>query len=249
MRKTLLALVGFALCAMPARAQTADEIVGKYFQAVGGLDKIHAVSTLRRTGTFIGGGGFEAAVVQENKRANQVREEFLLQNLTGVNAYDGKTGWKIEPWNGKKDAEPLGEEETKSIVEDADFDGPLVDYQKKGNKVEFKGQEEVEGTNTYKLEVTLRDGTVLQYYIDADYYVPIKIDTRHMIRGAEREYETALGDYKQVAGWYLPFSYETNAKGSADKSRIVYDTIEANVAIDDNRFRVPTAAKKPEAKP
>ncbi|MFZ9018448.1 MAG: hypothetical protein ACO23O_15820, partial [Ilumatobacteraceae bacterium] len=48
------------------------------------------------------GGGFEAVVVTENKRPNMVRQEFQLMGLVGVNSYDGKNGWKIEPWGGKK---------------------------------------------------------------------------------------------------------------------------------------------------
>ena len=43
------------------------------------MDKIQAVRSVRRSGTFIGGGGFEARVVQENRRPNLVREEFTLQ--------------------------------------------------------------------------------------------------------------------------------------------------------------------------
>src|SRR3989441_8501271 len=100
------------------------------------MDRIQAVTTLRRTGKFTGGGGFEAAVLQENKRPNKVREEFSLQGLTGVNAYYGHTGWKIEPWQGKKDAEALSEEEMRQIVEEADFDEHLLNYQQKGDKVE-----------------------------------------------------------------------------------------------------------------
>jgi hypothetical protein len=42
-----------------------------------------------------------------------------------------------------------------------------------------------------------------------------------------------------VNGWFLPFSLETNAKGSQEKSKVVYDKIEANVALDDSRFRIP----------
>ena len=113
MRRVLLMLAGLAVLATSASAQTAEEIVNKYIKTVGGADKIQAVKTLRRSGKFTGGGGFEGAIVEENKRANMVRQEFSLQGLTAVNAYDGKTGWKIEPWEGKKDAEPLGEEEVK----------------------------------------------------------------------------------------------------------------------------------------
>lgn len=146
--------------------------------------------------------------------------------MTGIDAYDGKTGWKIEPWNGKKDPESLGEEEMKSILEDSDFDGPLVNYKQKGNKVEFVGMDQFEGTDTFKLKVTLANGDVYFYYLDTDYYVPIKVDTKRVIRGAEREYETALGDYKEVAAGTCPTrlrptrrAARTSQKSSTIRSR------------------------------
>src|SRR5438477_9297592 len=152
MRRVSLALESIVvICALSLSAQTADDIIAKYVKTIGGIEKINAITTLKRSGKFEGGGGFEAATRQENKRPNMVREEFSLQGLTGVNAYDGKTGWKIEPWQGKKDPEALSEEEMKQIVEDADFDEPLVNYQQKGNKVEFVGMDQVEGIETYKL--------------------------------------------------------------------------------------------------
>jgi len=251
MRRVLLIMAGLALLAAPASAQTAEEIVAKYIKTVGGAEKIQAVKTLRRTGTYNGGGGFEAAILEENKRGKMVRQEFSLQGLTAVNAYDGHTGWKIEPWQGKKDPEPLGEEETKQIVEDSDFDGPLVNYQQKGNKVEFVGMEPVEGTDAFKLKVTLASGDIRYYFMDTDYYVPIKIETKRMIRGAEREYETSLGDYKEVSGWYMPFSVESNVKGSPNRAKVTYDKIEANVPIDDLRFRLPVTntSAQPGTKP
>ncbi len=250
MRRVLLVVAGLAFFATPAAAQTADEIVAKYIKTVGGADKIQAVKTLRRAGKFTGGGGFEAAIQEENKRANMVRQEFSLQGMTQINAYNGKQGWKIEPWQGKKDVEPMGEEEMKQIVEDSDFDGPLVNHQQKGNKIEFVGMEPVEGTDAFKLKVTLANGDIRYYYMDTDYYVPIKIDTKRMIRGAEREYETSLGDYKEVAGWYLPHSVEVNAKGSQNRQKVTYEKIEANLPIDDSRFHIPaTPAKTQPTKP
>lgn len=256
MHSVVLAIIGLVVLTVPVTAQTAasaqttaapksaEEIINKYIKTVGGAEKIQAVKTLRRSGKFTGGGGFEAAIVEENKRGNMVRQEFSLQGMTQINAYDGKQGWKIEPWQGKKDVEPLGEEEMKQIVEDADFDGPLVNYQQKGNKIEFTGMEPVEGTDAYKLKVTLANGDVRYYYMDTDYFVPIKIDLKRMIRGAEREYETTLGDYKEVAGWYLPHSFETGTKGSPNKQKVTYEKIEANIPIDDSRFSVPAAKPK-----
>ena len=62
-----------------------------------------------------------------------------------------------------------------------------------------------------------------------------------MIRGAEREYETSLGDYKEVNGWYIPFSVESNVKGNSNRAEVTYQKIEANVPMDDARFRMPAA--------
>jgi len=161
--------------------------------------------------------------------------------MTGVTAWDGKTGWKIEPWQGKKDAEPLGEEEMKGILEDAVFDGQLIRYKEKGNTVEFAGSEPVEGTDAWKLKVTLKNGDVQYYYMDQDYFVPIKIEFKRMIRGAEQESEASLGDYKSVAGWFLPHAIEQGRKGSPNRSTVVYEKIEANLPMDDGLFRMPAA--------
>jgi photosystem II stability/assembly factor-like uncharacterized protein len=241
MHRALLAIVGLGIFAPPAAAQTADDVVSKYVKSIGGAEKLQAVQTLRRAGKVNMGGGFEAVILRENKRPDMVRQEFSLQGMTAVNAYDGQNGWKIEPWQGKKDAESLGEEEIRAIVEDADFDGPLVDSRQKGNRVEFMGLDPVEGTDALKLKVTLKNGDVRYFYMDTDYYVPIKIETKRLVRGAEREYETTLGDYKQVGGIYLPHSIEINAKGSADKQKLIYDKIEVNVPIEDSRFSRPGA--------
>ncbi len=239
MHKFFLTFAGLLLLSFSAQAQTADEIVAKYVQKIGGIEKLQAIKTMRSTGKFMGGGGFEAVVVNENKRPNLVREEFSLQGLTAIVAYDGKNGWKINPFGGKKDAETLGEEELKQIVEDSDLDGPLVNYAAKGNKVEFEGKEEYEGSDVYKLKVTLANGTVKHYFLDTEYYVPIKIETRQINRGTEFETETVLGDYKEVGGVYFPFSIENGPKGSANRSSVVFEKIEINQALNDGRFMMP----------
>jgi photosystem II stability/assembly factor-like uncharacterized protein len=243
-----LAFLSFVATGAAQSTPTLDDIIAGYFKSVGGMDRVQALQTLRRTGKFIGGGGFEAGYRQENKRPNKVREELTFLGLTGVTAYDGKSGWKIEPWQGKKDPESLGEDELKSIIEDAEFDDPLFDYPTKGNTVELVGTDEIEGTAVYRIRATLKsNGDVRTYYLDADSYVPIRIDVKRTVRGDERDIEISLGDYKPVNGCYLPFALEIGAKGSPQKSTIAFDTIEANVAIDDQRFergvqRPPAAA-------
>ena len=244
MRNAFLAFASALVFAAPLPAQstgtpTADEIIARFVKTVGGAEKIQSIRTLRRVGKFTGDDGFEAAVIVENTRPNKVREEFSIQGMTGVNAYDGANGWKIDPFGGKKDPESLSEEEMRSIVEDSDFDEPLINYQQKGNKVELVGMDQIEGTDVYKLKVTLKSGDTRYYYMDTDSYVPIKYETKRIIRGTPQETETTLGDYKQVGGWYLPFSLETRQKGSSGSQKITFDRIEFNVPIDSTRYNRP----------
>lgn len=242
MRTAFLAIATMTALSSALGAQTkltADDIIARYVKTVGGAEKIQSIKTLRRVGKFTGDDGFEAVVIQESTRPNKVREEFSLQGMTGINAYDGSSGWKINPFGGKKDAESLSEEEMRGILEDSDFDEPLINYREKGNRVELVGMDQVEGTDVYKLKVTLKSGDTRYYYMDTDSYVPIKYETKRIIRGTPQESETTLGDYKQVGGWFLPFSMETRQKGSSGSRKITFDKIEFNVPIDSTRYSRP----------
>lgn len=241
MRKGLLALaIGLALAA-PAGAQTVDEIIAKHVEAVGGLDKIKAVKTVRMTGKITLGPGIEAPVVMELKRPNSLRMDFTVQGMVGSQGYDGAVGWTFMPFQGSKAAQQMAEEELKMAREQADMDGPLVDYKAKGHTVELVGKDKVEGSDAYKLKVTLKDGVVRHMYIDAEHFLQLKDEARRTIRGTEIDTETILGDYKEVGGMMFPHSIDSGQKGAPQRQKIVVEKIELNVPIDDARFKMPEA--------
>jgi len=243
-RILFMLLVGFAaVLPVSAYGQTVDEVIAKHVQARGGLDKLKAAKTIRMTGKMTVGPGLEAPVVVEQKRPNHIRIEFTIQGMTGIMAFDGKGGWTLIPFSGKKDPEAMGEDDLKEAEEQADLDGPFIDYKEKGNKVELVGKEPVEGTDAYKLKATLKDGTVQYSYVDADSYLVIKEESKRTIRGVERETEATLGDYKKVEGLMFPCSIETGAKGDSQKQKITIEKIEINPAIDDSRFKMPEVKK------
>ena len=250
MKRVTLLAASLALGAGRLSAQSADDIIARYLRAVGGAQRIAAVQTLRRIGTFYGGGGFEAAYTQENKRPNRVRSQLTLQGMTLIQAYDGSTGWRVNPFQGKKDAEAMGEDEVKSIVQDAEFDDALFDYKAKGNTVAYLGTDQIEGSQVYKLQLTAADnGDVRTYFIDVDNNVPIKVEIKRTVRGAEQEFEILYGDYKEVNGWYLPFAFEIGPKGGpADqRTKFTWQRIEANPVIADSRFAMPAPGTPVEA--
>lgn len=234
----LTTTAGMVLSLVVARAQTLDEIIGKNIQAHGGLTKLKSVETIRQTGTFTIG-SFRATFVQENKRPNRVREETTIQGMSEVTAYDGKTGWHVSPFSGRKDPELLSEDDLKPLVEDADIDGQLTDYKQKGYQAELVGHDSVEGTDCYKIKLTMQNGDIRYYYLDTDSFLELKIETQRVIRGAIEYRETIYGDYDQVNGFYFPFAFESGEKGDPNRLTSRVDKIQVNVSLQDDLFSMP----------
>jgi outer membrane lipoprotein-sorting protein len=248
-RKLGFGIIAAAVLAPAVWAQTADEIIAKNIQARGGLDKLKSVQTIKATATMAMGPGMEAPGLLIQKRGNLARLEFTVQGLTAVQAYDGKNAWQIMPFTGKKDPELMPADEAKEIEETADVDGPLVDYKSKGHQVELLGKEKVEGTDAYKLKVSLKNGDVLTVYIDADSFLTIKEETKRTVRGTEQVVEQSIGDYKDVNGLIIPFAMESGVKGSQEREKLTISKIELNVPADDSIFKMPAAPAPAPAKP
>jgi hypothetical protein len=223
-------------------AQTAEELVSRNLQAKGGVDKIKAIRSLRATGKTRQG-GFTAEVGALSMAPNLIRQTFTVQGMTQIQAYDGSIGWKISPFEGRKDPERLGEEELRDVVEDANFFGPLVDYQAQGNRIESLGKDTIDGDDVYRLKVTLKNGDIYYYYLDPETFLEVRVEKVQFIRGAVRESVVECGSYKLVAGVYMPFTCEVGSKQNPEgRSKVTYEKIEPNVAVDPAVFRMPAPA-------
>ena len=239
----LLVAVSSSFFCVLAHAQTAEELVNKNTQAKGGIEKIKAIQSLRVTGKYQGGGGFTATISQMNVRPNLVRETLTLQGMTAVQAYDGTTGWQIEPFQGHKDPELMGEDDLRDLVLDADFDGPLIDYKEKGNTIEYLGHDQVDGEDALRLKVTLKNGDIIYYYLDPDTDLEIRKEIQQTIRGAVRTRIVDLGSYKPVAGVMYPYSIAVGSKSSPGTQVYTAQKVEANVTVDHAEFALPASLK------
>jgi len=243
---TLIAPVAFTQDRQSSSpAPSLDELVTKNIEAKGGAQALHALQSLRSTGKMlVNEGKIQLGYVETKKRPLEVRSEATLQGMTIVQAFDGKEGWKISPFQGRKDPERMSADDVKELMEDAEMDGPLVDWKEKGSAVEYLGTEDVDGTQAYKLKVVRKNGDVNFVYLDPDHFLEIRILTQRIQQGAQVEVETDLGDYEKINGVFVPFSIEAGRKGDPDKQKIVIDKAEGNVPVDDKIFQFPTTLPK-----
>lgn len=240
-RESRFFVAALALLALAsgAGAQTLDEILASYLQARGGLDKLKAVQTARLTGRISFAIGMEAPFTLEKKRPNAMRAEFTLEGAKGVQAFDGRTAWTQAP--GERVAERLGAEESGQVEEQADFDGPLVDWKAKGHSLELQGKERLGTREAFRLKLTTKNGNVRTIFLDAATHLEVRIQGKRNFGGEEVVIESSLGDYREVDGLKVPFRIESGPKGVPQRQRIAFDKLELGVAIDDARFRMPAA--------
>ena len=239
----VLALVLTVFLTPPLAAQdaapTAEELIEKNLEAKGGREALAATRSARVNGKM-SMGGMEAPFVYEWKAPDKLRIEFTIQGMTGIQAYDGETGWMVMPFMGKTDAEKMSPEDTAMLKDDADFRGPLFDPESKGYTVAYAGEEDVEGTPTYKLELTKENGEVAHLYLDQEYFLEIKQDSKRTVRGQEVESETAIGDYKEVGGLMMAHSHDvTTSMAPGGGQTMTFESIELNPEIPDERFAMP----------
>jgi hypothetical protein len=237
-----VALVAPAVFGQDKSAPTVDQLVSKNVEAKGGANALRDLQTLRLTGKLlVQQGQIQLAYLQIQKRPDEVRIEASLQGMTQIQAYDGKEGWKVSPFFGRKDPEKMSADDVKALVEDTEIDGPLVDWKAKGSTVEYLGTEDVDGTLAHKLKVVRKNGDVSFVYLDPDHFLEIRVVTQRIRHGAQEEVETDLGDYEKAAGVFVPTSIESGRKGDPDKQRIIIDKVEANVPVDDPIFHFPAS--------
>src|SRR6266478_2552406 len=244
MRHYVVAMMAIFALSPTAPSQTAEELIQKNIEAKGGMEKIKAIKTVRLTGKLDAGGGFTAAVGQENKRPNLVRETFTLQGMTQVQAYDGSTAWEVRPFGGRKDPQLMGDDDVRDLLIDSDLDGPLVDYKEKGNQVEYLGHDIVDGDDALRLKVTLKNGDIIYYYLDPDTLLEIRTERREFIRGAVHDSVADLGSYKPVAGVMYPFSISEGPRSNPGDTVTTIEKIEVNVAFQESDFAVPASLKQ-----
>jgi hypothetical protein len=235
--------------AVPAASQDAQSLIAKNLEARGGAAAMDAIKNLSFQGRTIFPGDFE--VTYKETRARTAggaadRVQFGLQGLDIITAYDGSGGWRVNPLQGRKDAEKMSADEARSLADGALIEGPLLASRSDGSKVTYLGRDDFDGTLAYKVKVAQKDGDEFTYWLDPDTYLEIKVDETRKIRGAEQTTETELGDYEKVAGVYFPMSVESWPQGQSNqRQRTIIASGTANSGVDASYFAEPGGGATP----
>ena len=240
-RKSALTLFLLVLV-LATRAQTADEILNKYFENTGGVEKQKSLKTRKLVGKMnMQNMDFPITIYQ--KAPEMQRTEISIQGLQIVQAYDGTDAWMINPMQGGTTPVKMTEEEAKDLT-DRPFEDALIDYQEKGHAVELQGTEEVEGVKCHKIQLIKnknndKEDVTEVYYFDAENFVPIMLVSYARSGPAKGQaLNTYLSDYQEVDGLMIPFFMETKLNGQSFQ-KLTMEKVTFNEPMEDSLFTFP----------
>jgi outer membrane lipoprotein-sorting protein len=230
------------------KAQTADDIIGRYVQAMGGLDKLRSLKSIDAEAVTVMGNGNEVQTHIYRVQGKLYRREVNFGMGSFISIVTDSKGWMSNP-RGEAAFQDMPQAMWESQLFELDCQGPLVDYAAKGNRVELMGMENVNKKNCYKLRLTLKSGRELNYYIDdKDFYIQrLQYKTAAGMRGrrtqdnaagpAEVDMSIDYADYRKTDEGYV-FPYTVTMPGMGGRSTSMqFEKIDVNQPVDEKLFR------------
>lgn len=235
--KTFLLSIASLFLFFIAQAQSADDIIAKHIDAIGGKEKLSQITSVyQEQSTQVMGNEGSSTVNILIGKGYKTEMDFNGQEV--VQVITDKGGWSINPFTGATSATAISQDQYKLSEDVLYFPDPLFNYTGHGATVELLGQEKVGDVNAYKLKYTNKDSAASILFIDPNTNYVIKETRTAEMQGQPVEMTYTYSDYKKTDfGVFIPFS-TTIDMGQFSISN-TKKKIEFNKPIDPSIFEMP----------
>lgn len=194
------------LITVTCKAQSADEIVANYINAIGGIDNWKKVNSIFYEGKLTVH-GTDVTIYKTVLHGKGMRQNMTTASMTAFQISTPNEGWEFMPFRGQQKPEQLGEGAVKLNADQYDAQGVLVDYKSKGHSIEYLGKETIDGKECYKLQVKHKSGKIEILYFDASSSLMVRSVVKQNENGKEVDVITKLSNYqKQPEGILYPMT-------------------------------------------
>jgi hypothetical protein len=239
MQSTKRIILALWLCFAAAGvfAQTANDIINKNIEAMGGRDKLMKLTAVyEEITTSVMGQDIPGKVWIVNDKGMRTEMEVMGQKIISVMTRD--TGWMVNPLAGSSEPQPLPSEQVKQAAGRMDLRGQFMDYVNKGYTATLLGKEAVDGKENYKLKL-VKGSDNFEFYIDASTYLITKIVTQVNAAGQTMNTEIGMSDYRKTPeGYEFPYATTININPGGEIKSVI-SKLTVNPTVDPVVFQKP----------
>jgi outer membrane lipoprotein-sorting protein len=215
-------------------AQTAEEIVSKNIDAIGGKALLSSIKSVVISSEFDynGIGGTTTTYILNGKgfkNETDVNDTKIIQCITD------KGGWTINPFAGQATATALPAEAVKQSQGQLVIGGPLMNYSADGGKIELTGKD----TADYKIHLTNGNGEDATYYINMKTYLIDMVEAKVNMGGQQITRVIHFSDYKKTDGGAVMPGTQAFDNPQGGTVTITNKKFEINKDIDPAIFDMP----------
>lgn len=236
MKKSGFALFAIIVIAFAnvAQAQSVNEVLEKHFKAVG-QEKLVDVNSFYIKAK-VSQMGMDLPMEMKIKKPDMFITNIDIQGQKMVQAFDGQKGWMIIPMM-SPDPQELAGPQLDQAKEQANMEGELYNYEKKGSTAEMAGKVNVDGKEMFRIKLTDKEGNLKDYFIDANTYLIAKVKTKVSAQGQTVDVEQIMGDYKTIDG--ITMAMKIESKSPMGTAVITMEEVKFNEKFDDDIFKQP----------
>ncbi len=236
MLSAMMLIAGFTT----VKAQTADEIIQKHIDAIGGTDNWNKITSMKKVGTMTMQGmdlGYTEIIVN----AKLYRTDFSVMGMNNYMILTPKEGWAYIPAQGMDKVTPVPAEQLKGAEEKMTTKLFMLADKSGIDKSEYVGRDTITNIPCFKVKITGKDGIVQTDYFDAATYYMVRTEMTMKVQDAEQEVAMSFSDFKkQPEGIVIPMTM-TSPLGVGD---LTIKSVEINKPIADEAYKPSAADKK-----
>jgi hypothetical protein len=223
-----------AAAALPAL--TADEIVSKHLEALGGKDAIAKIKTMSTEATMqiMGNEAPSTTVVVDGVG---VKSESEFNGMKIISVYTDKGGWMVNPMAGAADPTPMPDDQYNSGKVGIYVGGPLFDYAARGSTIALATKDD----KNYTIKLTTKEKVEYSFEIDGKTFLLNSMSTTTQMQGQSVALTTSYSDYRKTdTGFMVPYTVGLDFGGQFQIGMTI-KKIDLNKTVDPAIFVMPKA--------
>jgi len=230
--KFFLVLLTAVSLGFTAKAQTADDIIGKYVDAIGGKDKLAQIKSVYTEAT-VNVMGTDNPASTTMLVGKGYRSEAEINGSKIVQCYTDKGGWSINPFAGGTDAAPMPDDQYQAGKDAIWVGGALLNYKANGYTAELQPKD----GNNYPIKITAGK-QVTTYFIDATTYLLTKVTSTANMQGQDTNVTTTYSNFTKTDFGYLA-AYKIDVDLGQIQLSYTVKSITVNKDVDPKIFDMP----------